>query len=150
MPSARCWARSCSMRLFTSMSSVAISPAPHHQLVWHNRPRGAGVLVASVHVRVWSSAILRRPGHGSICAQRNRSCVLYRIVRTGADVSAVGGRVAQTSVSCWRVVALYAVPQDSWATFFIVVSSTGTGRRCPSTSTYLFGVPKEIVEIGMP
>jgi hypothetical protein len=38
VPSARRWARSCSMRLFTSMSSVAISPAPHHQLLWHNRP----------------------------------------------------------------------------------------------------------------
>ena len=62
MPSARRWARSCSMRLLTSMSSVAISPAPHHQLVWHNRPRGAGVLVTSFRVRVWSSAILRRAG----------------------------------------------------------------------------------------
>jgi hypothetical protein len=62
VPSARRWARSCSMRLLTSMSSVAISPAPQHQPVWHNRPRGAGVLVTSFRVRVWSSAILRRAG----------------------------------------------------------------------------------------
>ncbi len=62
MPSARRWARSCSMRLLTSMSSMAISPTPHHQLAWHNRPRGAGVLVTSFRVLVWSSAILRRAG----------------------------------------------------------------------------------------
>lgn len=29
------WARSCSMRLLTSMCSVATSPAPHDRLVWY-------------------------------------------------------------------------------------------------------------------
>jgi hypothetical protein len=80
------------------MSSVAISPAPHHQLVWHNRPRGAGVLVTSFRVRVWSSAILRRAGTQVNLHARNRSSVLYWLVVTGADVSAVGGAVLPTLV----------------------------------------------------
>ena len=93
MPSARRWARSCSMRLLTSMSSVAISPAPQHQLVWHNRERGAGVLVTSFRVRVWSSAILRRAGtQVNLHATQSLKCP-YWLVVTGADVSAVGGAV---------------------------------------------------------
>jgi hypothetical protein len=77
VPSARRWAQSCLMRLLTSTSSVAISPAPHHQLVWHNRPGGAGVLVASFRVRVWSSANLRRAGTGvNLHATQSLKCRL--------------------------------------------------------------------------
>jgi hypothetical protein len=58
-----CGHRHCSESVMvTSMSSVAISPAPQHQLGWHNRERGAGVLVTSFRVRVCSSAILRGAG----------------------------------------------------------------------------------------
>jgi hypothetical protein len=71
-----CGHRHCSESVMvTSMSSVAISPAPQHQLVWRNHPRGAGVLVTSFRVRVWSSAILRWAGTKvNVHATRSLKC----------------------------------------------------------------------------
>jgi hypothetical protein len=45
--------------------------------VWHYRPRGAGVPVTSLRVRVWSSAVLRRAGtRVNLHATRSLKCRL--------------------------------------------------------------------------
>lgn len=45
---------------------------------------------------------------------------------------------------------MYAAPLESWATFLIAVSSTGTGTCEPFTITVPLGVTKQIVDIGTP